>query len=237
MSEGQPLYKNYRNAGAALRHFDDRNTQSKTLLKAYLGDWLPKVNAKVLDIGCGKGDLLANLRDWGFLKLRGVDLSPSQVEVARARGLNVHLGDACDFLRNVGEKYDVVFLMDVIEHIPRSEVIGFLEAIGRSLNAGGVVIGQTPNGDSREVGAILWDDATHMWCYTPGGVRQCFDAAGNWEVESRESVVPPYRLTWSIRWLYWQVKRRLIAFDRRLEHGGVGSGIYSRVFRFRARKC
>lgn len=233
MTDPNVLYRNYgrgREQGAALGSLDRR------LFEAYYGSWLPSRQARILDIGCGDGGLLEQLHDRGYTNLKGMDLSPSQVDRARARGLTVELGDAAELLGASTEVYDAIFLVDVVEHIQRQQLIPLLRLLQEHLSAGGVVIGQTPNGESPEVGTILWDDATHIWCYTPRALKQCFQAVGPWRVECIESVVPPVKPSWAIRWLYWQIKRRLMHLSRRLEHGGGGSGIYSRVFRFCARK-
>src|SRR5438105_9531837 len=56
--------------------------------------------ARIMDLGCGKGALLAQLRDQGYEYLFGVDVSPSQVEVCHDRKLtNVVAGDCLARLR------------------------------------------------------------------------------------------------------------------------------------------
>ncbi|MBC2776247.1 methionine biosynthesis protein MetW [Parasphingopyxis marina] len=49
---------------------------------------------RVLDIGCGEGDLMAALRDAKRIDARGVELDAAQVATAMARGLSVMQGDA-----------------------------------------------------------------------------------------------------------------------------------------------
>lgn len=239
MSTPNPLYREYGKspiASATDAPAAPDCGDNEGIWATHLRGWVPAAGSEVLDVGCGTGDLLVMLRERGVTNSIGIDLSPVQVAKASARGLQVQLGDALEFMETTDLRFDAIFLMDVLEHIPRDIVLRFLSAIRRSLKPRGCLIGQLPNGESPEVGTILWNDATHIWCYTPGAVRQLLDATGTWQVEFRESMVPPMRLSWAVRWLYWQVKRRFIAIDRCLEHGGGGSGIYSRVFRFRARK-
>ena len=50
--------------------------------------------ARVLDIGCGDGALLAALRDGRGVDARGLELDPGNVAAAVARGLSVVQGDA-----------------------------------------------------------------------------------------------------------------------------------------------
>ena len=50
--------------------------------------------ARVLDVGCGDGALMAALRDKRQVRARGLELNPANVSAAVARGLSVIQGDA-----------------------------------------------------------------------------------------------------------------------------------------------
>ena len=49
--------------------------------------------APVLDVGCGRGELLALLRDAG-IEARGIDADADMVAYARGEGLDVEQADA-----------------------------------------------------------------------------------------------------------------------------------------------
>jgi len=51
-------------------------------------------SARVLDIGCGDGALMAELRDRKGADARGLEIDPANVSAAVARGLSVVQGDA-----------------------------------------------------------------------------------------------------------------------------------------------
>ncbi|WP_174273671.1 methionine biosynthesis protein MetW [Sphingomonas bacterium] len=50
--------------------------------------------ARVLDIGCGDGELMAELRDVRGADVRGLEIDPANVSASVARGLSVVQGDA-----------------------------------------------------------------------------------------------------------------------------------------------
>ena len=60
---------------------------------AVIADHVPE-GARVLDIGCGDGGLMAALRDEKGVKARGIEIDPANVALAMAKGLSVVQGDA-----------------------------------------------------------------------------------------------------------------------------------------------
>jgi SAM-dependent methyltransferase len=75
---------------------------------------------RVLDLGCGTGRTLAHLAS-GIAAGIGVDISPVMISCARrsaARApLHFQIGDATDFCRNCRERFELILLLGVIEHM------------------------------------------------------------------------------------------------------------------------
>ncbi|HTQ30681.1 MAG TPA: glycosyltransferase [Opitutaceae bacterium] len=82
----------------------------RDLLAHYYNLFIPE-NARVLEIGCGSGELLARLR---ARDLTGVDLSPTQIALARARlpqaKFHVQAGEEL----RLEEKFDVIIVSDTL---------------------------------------------------------------------------------------------------------------------------
>ena len=109
------------------------------------GRHLPKQpKGRLLDVGCGNGDFLQFAQRAGWEAI-GVEPDPKAVEVARARGLTVHLG-GLETLHTVSEAFDGITLNHVIEHVhhPRAT----LEQCYRLLRHGGWLWLETPNLDA-----------------------------------------------------------------------------------------
>lgn len=90
-------------------------------------------NSRVLDVGCGDGELLAYLQESRDVDGRGMELSMQGVQKAVARGLAVIQGDAdTDLVDYPGDAFDYVILSKTLQatHNPR-RVIEQMLRIGR----------------------------------------------------------------------------------------------------------
>jgi methionine biosynthesis protein MetW len=71
---------------------------------------------RVLDLGCGEGELLAWLRDNKNVDGRGVELTGASVQKAIARGVSVYQGDLESSLGDYPEKaFDYVILSQTLQ--------------------------------------------------------------------------------------------------------------------------
>lgn len=95
--------------------------------------------ARVLDLGCARGDFLEFASQAGC-SVAGLDINPGLASEARARGFEVHTGD----LRSLALcGYDAVTLWDVIEHV--DDPVGVLRACRDALVPGGLLFFHTGN--------------------------------------------------------------------------------------------
>lgn len=98
----------------------------------------------ILDLGCGNGAMMAEIRRNGKWRLQGVESSTSAVAMAQSQGLDVLHADASADLTSVLPKggFDLIVSVEVIEHVfdPR----GFLRQARALLQPGGTLLLTTP---------------------------------------------------------------------------------------------
>jgi SAM-dependent methyltransferase len=131
-------------------------------LKARYYDLLAP-RAPVLDLGCGKGELLTVLSEAG-IDGEGVDNDPAMVAEAADRGVTVHLGDAVAYLEALPEaSLGAVVAIQVLEHLPFGAVLALIDLARSRLRPGGVFVAETPNPASLVVlGNSYILDPTHV---------------------------------------------------------------------------
>ncbi|TZG25983.1 methionine biosynthesis protein MetW [Sphingomonas montanisoli] len=72
--------------------------------------------SRVLDIGCGDGELMAVLRDAKGCDARGIEIDGANVSAAVARGLSVIQGDAdTDLINYPDDTYDYAILSQTLQ--------------------------------------------------------------------------------------------------------------------------
>lgn len=141
--------------------------------------FLEDVPGPVLDLGCGRGEALALLRDWG-LSGRGVDASARMVQLCRERGLEAEAGDLFEVLAGLPEgSLGGVVSFHVIEHLPAPALDRLVRLAWRALRPGGVLVLETPNPLSVVVAARnFWLDPTHVRPVHPESLKLMYELAG-----------------------------------------------------------
>lgn len=103
----------------------------------------------VLDIGSGYGYFRKALDDAGYHH-EGIEISSFAASICKKLyNFDTHIGSLSDFKDQLQNKFDIVTLWDVIEHI--SDYEKFLNDIAFVLKPGGFVVIKTPNIDCPEV--------------------------------------------------------------------------------------
>lgn len=115
----------------------------------------------ILDLGCEDGRLLDLLSDGRNWKVTGVDIFQKNVKVAAKRKIFIKAikGDVVKVARELikkGEKFDVVFCSQVIEHIDRKEGEELLSIVD-NLAKKKIIMG-TPRGFMEQPHAFLGDN-------------------------------------------------------------------------------
>jgi glycosyltransferase involved in cell wall biosynthesis/SAM-dependent methyltransferase len=149
--------------GSAYASFEDvfRGPEGRVrkLLEPYVE--LLRDHAPVLDVGCGRGELLLLLREAG-IAARGVDPDAGMVERCRSRGLDVEHADAVSYLERVqADSLGAVSAIHVVEHLPYEELELFLERARLALQPGGLLVAETVNPHSLTGFKTFWVDPTH----------------------------------------------------------------------------
>lgn len=137
---------------------------------------------RCLDVGCGFGFLLRDLRGAGF-QVEGVDISPTAIHHAgKVLSLPVREG-TLEEASFGGESFDAVTALYVIEHLP--DPLAFLGEVRRILRPGGVALLRWPHTTPlvrllRPLGVDLhlYDLPSHLLDFSPSTMKAALRGAG-----------------------------------------------------------
>ncbi len=117
----------------------------------------------VLDIGCGRGEFVALLRD-NNISAKGIDTSEKLVSHCQEKGLNVELADMFDYLKRQ-EDYSLggIFCSQVVEHIVPNQILQLLYLANKKLKDNAPIILETINPENVvAVSNWFYMDPTHI---------------------------------------------------------------------------
>ena len=187
--------------------------------------------AKVLDIGIGRGEMLSCYENWGYTNYLGVDISPSTVKFCKSIGLNCEcVKDSGQYLKDNQNTFELITLIDVLEHIPREFVVSFLKDVKNALKNDGVFIIQVPNLQAPDGQLHMYNDVTHMMGYIEHSLQQVLITAGftKFHFQGFEEIIGS---SWKVpirkilRSIYWKIVR----FNRKV-NGNINPEILNPIF-------
>ncbi|HKA72068.1 MAG TPA: methyltransferase domain-containing protein [Xanthobacteraceae bacterium] len=138
-----------------------------------------RLSGRLIELGCAYGFFLQEAKK--FYDVAGIELAADAAAHARSNGLDVVTGVADAATLKKFAPFDVVILLDVIEHLPDPR--GTLALAAQHLNPGGIIVLTT--GDFASLHARLagprWRLMTppqHLWFFTPESFRRLAGALG-----------------------------------------------------------
>jgi len=151
--------------------------------------------APVLDIGCGRGELLQLLREAG-VEARGIDADADMVAYARGDGLDVEQADLVEYLQRLDDgSLGGIFMGQVVEHLPPGVLVRSLELAARKLRPAGVLVAETINPLSPLALRHYFADLTHAQPLVPETLQLLARQSGFADTEVRFLNEPAERLT------------------------------------------
>lgn len=184
------LTRHYAHLGDQSRHRAGRKRQ---LLHTYQAVLPLDHGVELLEIGPGYGQLLELVRDLGYARAIAVDVSREVVEFCNGvmPGSTTLATDTVAFLNANTGRFERVFAMHVLEHMPKPEGIELVKAIVQALRPGGRFVVEVPNMANLLTGSYLRHaDFTHACGYAETSLRQLLESAGLVDVVCFEERVP-----------------------------------------------
>lgn len=178
-------FKEESRSGFVRKHFTRLRNNFAVYEEGFLGKYLnlfkpnpslssmsvikPKKNWRILDVGCGSGELLIHLNTMGFEKLEGIDPFLKE-EIIYSNGLKIRNIK----LEELKGEWDLIMFHHSFEHIHNPEHI--LKQVYKLLNVKGYCIIRTPNLSSyawRKYGTywVQIDAPRHMVIYSTNSMK------------------------------------------------------------------
>ena len=171
-------------------YFEYRNISPKDYedfqMPQYLFAVLPiDKSARILDIGCGLGQMLKSLRNQGYANVFGVDISHRAVEYCKSIGLNVEESFNLEqYSKKHPNAFQFIIMSHVLEHIEKQQIIETLLIVKkRLLLENGQLMIMVPNAQSNTDCYWAYEDFTHTTLFTAGSLFYVLKAAGFNQIE------------------------------------------------------
>lgn len=135
-----------------------------------------EANQKILEIGPGLGEFISFVSEKGDPVIDVIDRDQGVLDRVKSK-FKVRNAWRCS-AEEMGElegqldRYDRVFLLQVMEHIETRSLPGFLRALYKSLAPGGLIVITVPNGGNPLSIVERYSDITHHNLFSENSLKQ-----------------------------------------------------------------
>ena len=142
---------------------------------------------KLLELGCAYGFFLAEAQR--YFETHGIEVSESAVRYCRSLGLDVEQGVLTEEYVQRGESFDVVVMLDVVEHLTEPDRV--LHLLRRAMKPGGKLLLSTGDWESvvsRTMGRYwrLMTPPQHTFFFSPRTMSAMLTRVGFEVIECRK---------------------------------------------------
>jgi O-antigen chain-terminating methyltransferase len=140
--------------------------------------------ASVLDIGCGRGEMLEVFRE-SSIEARGIDLNDDSIGLCRGKGLQVEQADLFAYLSELPDSsLGGVVCCQVVEHLPPERLPEMIRMAHAKLRTGALLAIETPNPECLAIFAThFYLDPTHRHPIPPALMSFYLEEAGFGRIE------------------------------------------------------
>jgi len=136
-------------------------------------------HAPVLDLGCGRGEMLQVFREAG-IAARGIDSNDDSIALCQANGLDAEKADLFAYLSALPDaSLGGVICCQVVEHLPQARLPEMIRLVHAKLRTGGLLALETPNPECLAIFAThFYIDPTHRHPIPPALASFYLEEAG-----------------------------------------------------------
>lgn len=166
-----------------------------TKVADFIVSHLKDKKAKILDVGCASGDLLAVLKSKGYSNLSGIEPSLACVKSARKLyGVEVTVDNVYDF--RTSERFDLIILSAVLEHL--LDLRKAIEKIKSLLKDDGLLFIEVPDVerfDSHIPAPFQQFNAEHLNFFSRNSIKNLLASFGIKTIEMQQQLCEADRVT------------------------------------------
>lgn len=148
---------------------------------------------KVLDIGCGDGEIIEAMSKKGAYDCYGIEINKDIAKQGQQKNLKIYAGsfEECDAFKD--DFFDLIIVNHLIEHVTDPEAL--LKKAWQCLKPGGWMIGETPNTDSygRKILKGKWSGyhvPRHIHLFSDANLSFLFGKTGFSVIDIKKSLNP-----------------------------------------------
>ena len=160
-------YNNY----FKLRKIDDNFYQNYQIPNYILKLIKEKKIKKILDYGCGTGQLIKALKDKN-IDVTGMDVSDEAIEIGKKNGLNIiKINNIDEQKKNFENTFDLIINSHILEHQKKNEMANLINNLRYMLKENQYLLTIVPN--AQAITGVYWryEDFTHEYLFTTGSLN------------------------------------------------------------------